>query len=132
MMSGSLERLRTTCRTLVGALRPGGRLLAVITHPCFRRRDYETFRYELPEDYDYWDSGTPYEVNLTPERNDGQTTITDFHWTLADYCNALIDGGSVLTRIQELPATFRDDGTPGGPPAYLALRADRLAREGSS
>ncbi|MEE4273708.1 MAG: methyltransferase domain-containing protein [Thermoanaerobaculales bacterium] len=125
MMCDSMDRLVSVSRALVGAIRPGGRLLVVLTHPCFRHRDYGTFRYELPEDYDYWRSGAAYEVQLGTESNGEEATITDHHWTLQDYCNALTDAGAAVTRLVELPAAWNDDKTPSGPPAYLALRLDR-------
>lgn len=131
MMSESKQRLWFTSRALVAALRPRGELLVVVTHPCFRRRDYGTFHYRLPDDYDYWRSGAAYEVVLTPgQRHGGQAVITDYHWTLEDYCNALIDAGSVLTHLQELPAAWSEDGSPDGPPAYLGLRLERVAGGG--
>jgi SAM-dependent methyltransferase len=124
MMCGSRQRLRDVTHALVGCLRPNGRLLVVLTHPCFRRRDYETFRYEIPGDFDYWSSGMAYDVILTPDDGHRRAVITDYHWTVSDYCNALIDSGAALTRVVELPATRDGDGTPSGPPAYLAIRAE--------
>jgi SAM-dependent methyltransferase len=125
MMCQTRDRLHTVVRSLIDALAEHGRLVAVITHPCFRRRDYGTFRYELPEDYDYWRSGVPYDVHLTPESADASAVITDHHWTLEDYCRAVTQAGAVLTGLVELPATRDEDGSPSGPPAYLALRAER-------
>ena len=125
MMCASLDRLNSVVRSLVNALADTGRLVVVVTHPCFRRRDYGTFRYELPDDFDYWRSGASYEVRLTPDSTDESAVITDYHWTLADYCRAVTDAGAVVTGLVELPASRDDDGRPSGPPAYLALRAER-------
>jgi SAM-dependent methyltransferase len=132
MMSDSLGRLRATGNALIRSVRPGGRVLVVITHPCFRRQEYETFRYETPDGYDYWRSGTPYEVVLTPETGTAETVITDYHWTLEDYCSALIGDRSVLVGLRELPATRRRDGRPEGPPAYLVLLVQSLDRAAAS
>jgi SAM-dependent methyltransferase len=126
MMSESAERLIRTGRSLVDAVRPNGRLVVVVTHPCFRQGGYETFHYDLPRDFDYWKSGSPYQVVVTPSQPDREAiAITDYHWTLGDYCDALIGHGAALTALEEVPATWRDDGTPDGPPAYLALCVDR-------
>ena len=65
-----------------------------------------------------------YDVILTPDDTDQRAVITDYHWTVSDYCNALIEAGAVLTRVVELPATRTEEGTPSGPPAYLAIRAE--------
>jgi SAM-dependent methyltransferase len=121
MMAGSRERLSSVVRALVRTLSPDGRLLAVVTHPCFRRADYGTFHYELPEGYDYWRSGRPYEVVLTPPGSDRRTVITDYHWTLSDYLEVVAGAGGCVRAARELPARRRDDGSPLGPPAYLAL-----------
>lgn len=125
MMCQTRDRLHTVVRSLVETLAKNGRLVAVITHPCFRRRDYGTFHYEMPEDFDYWQSGVPYEVHLTPQSTDTSAVITDHHWILEDYCRAITQAGAVLTGLIELPATRDEDGAPSGPPAYLALRAER-------
>lgn len=128
MMSDTRERLQAIGRALVDSLRPGGQLLVVVTHPCFRGRDYGTFHYETPENYDYWSSGTPYEVVLTPEGGSAKAVITDYHWTLDDYCRAVVGNRSAVTGLRELPATRREDGSPEGPPAYLALLVEAVDR----
>jgi SAM-dependent methyltransferase len=124
MMSATRERLTRVCERLRTALRPGGSLLAVVTHPCFRGRDYATFRYELPPDYDYWSSGRPYRAVLTPD-DEQEIAITDVHWTVQDYVTALVAGEVTLVGLRELPARRDDDGRPVGPPAYLALELHR-------
>jgi len=127
MMCATRERLQRTCAALLDALVPGGRLLAIVTHPCFRSGGYRTFHYELAGDFDYWSSGEPYEVVLTPPGSDREVEITDYHWMLEDYVAALTDGGGSVVAVRELPSQWRADGSPGGPPAYLCLlvRRDR-------
>jgi SAM-dependent methyltransferase len=131
MMCRSRQRLHATCRALVDALRPDGRLLVVLTHPCFRGRDYGTFHYELPDDYDYWSSGTAYDVVLTPDSRGDPPVITDYHWQLQDYVTAFADAGAAVTRLLELPAMRRADNHPQGPPAYLALLLGRWRKAGA-
>lgn len=121
MMAGRRQRLEAITGSLVGALEPDGRLLAVVTHPCFRRDDYGTFHYQLPDGYDYWSSGRSYEVVLTPPGSGLRTVITDTHWTLTDYVCAFVDAGGSVCGLRELAARYRDDGSPLGPPAYLAM-----------
>jgi len=125
MMCETRDRLHAVVGSLVGALADGGRVVVVVTHPCFRRRDYGTFRYDLPEDFDYWCSGVPYDVHLTPGSGDSSAIITDYHWTLEDTCRAFTERGAVLTRLVELPAARDEDGRPAGPPAYLVLCAEQ-------
>jgi len=126
MMSESVERLHQISRSLVAAVRRNGRLVVVITHPCFRGCRYETFHYDLPRDFDYWASGSPYQVVMTPQSDDvEEVAITDYHWTLHDYFEALAGSGAAVSALRELPATWREDATPNGPPAYLVLCIDR-------
>lgn len=125
MMCATRPRLESTCRALVECLRPGGRLLAVVTHPCFRSAGYPTFRYRLPEGFRYWSSGASYDVVLTPPDDDRKTTITDYHWTVEDYVNAFAEAGAGITRCREMPALWDERDGPVGPPAYLALRVER-------
>lgn len=125
MMCGSRRKLHRVCRSLVGTLAPGGLLLAVVTHPCFRTRDYGTFHYEVAEDYDYWQLGEPYRVVLTPADAEEPVVITDVHWTLEAYVEAMVGGGGVLAGLRELPARRTADGAPVGPPAYLAMMVRR-------
>lgn len=127
MMCATRERLRAVSAGLVESTRQdGGRLAVVLTHPCFRWRGFETFHYRLPDRYDYWASGTAYEVVLTPPEEPGPAAVlTDHHWTLADYVAALSAAGGVITGLQELPATPPEpDGAPG-PPAYLVVTVER-------
>lgn len=126
MMCATRQRLQRTAAALLGALSPVGRLLVIITHPCFRGGGWSTFHYEMPPDFDYWSSGEPYEVIITPPEGARAVTITDYHWMLQDYVSALADGGGSVTALRELPAERREDGRPLGPPAYLCLlvRAD--------
>jgi hypothetical protein len=136
MMCATRERLERVTASLVGALEPGGGLLTVITHPCFRNRDFGTFHYELPEGYDYWRSGAAYEVVLTPPAADEDVVITDYHWTVTDYVTAFVRAGGVVAGLRELPgrrpapAELRDRRpispcwSPGSP------GADRAADEG--
>lgn len=128
MMCATRERLERVAASLVGALEPGGGLLTVITHPCFRNRDFGTFHYELPEGYDYWRSGAAYEVVLTPPAADEDVVITDYHWTVTDYVTAFVRAGGAVAGLRELPGAPAGAGGTPGPPAYLALLVTRIAR----
>lgn len=128
MMCATRERLERVTAALVGALEPGGRLLAVITHPCFRKRDFGAFHYELPEGYDYWRSGAAYDVVLTPKAAGEDVVITDYHWTLTDYVTAFARAGGVVAGMRELPGPPSGNGGDPGPPAYLALLVTRIER----
>jgi len=122
MMCKTRQRLQRATTNLLRALRGRGRLLIVLTHPCFRRAGYATFHYEIPADYNYWSSGTPYQVVMPADDQPTDATITDHHWTLTDYVEAVRQGGGVVDALHESPAKRNADGSPSGPPAYLVLR----------
>ncbi|MDX1565268.1 MAG: methyltransferase domain-containing protein [Phycisphaeraceae bacterium] len=118
--------LDRVCERLIGALRPGAPLVVALTHPCFRNQPYGTFRYELPSDYAYLRGGTPYHVILTPEGvKRPAAELTDHHWPLGDYVEALCRPGAVIDAVEELPATGDAEYAGVEPPAYLLLRVIR-------
>jgi len=128
MMCRQRAQLHAVMRGLVHSLAPDGRLVIVVTHPAFRHTAYETFRYVLPQDYDYWTGGQAYRVVLTPGQGDEvQADFTDYHWPLRDYAQALQGAGGVIHAMEELPATRSRGGQAIGPPAYFALLASRSA-----
>jgi SAM-dependent methyltransferase len=122
MMCATRARLETAATGLVGSLASDGRLVVVITHPCFRTSPASTFHDEVPEEWSYWASATPYDVVLHPDASEAQTAvITDYHWTVEDVVRALVMAGGVIRDLRELPAAYDKDGQPDGEPAYLVL-----------
>ncbi len=76
------------------SLKPGGLLVASVTHPCFRDRKFATYRTDF-EANDYMAEGTPFRVAVG--RDDNEVEITDFHWSLtAMFAQAREVGFSVL------------------------------------
>jgi SAM-dependent methyltransferase len=68
-----------TLSRLARALRPGGLMIASVTHPCFRDRKFATYR----TDFDmarYMDNGTPFQVVVG--RPGAEVPVTDTHWNL--------------------------------------------------
>jgi SAM-dependent methyltransferase len=112
MMCRDRPQLHAVVRGLAGSLDADGRLLIALTHPCFRRADFGEFRNELPADFDYWDSGRAYDVVLDPDEAEASATISDTHWTLSDYLNALAEADLAVDRSRELP--LRTDGRRTG------------------
>jgi len=82
-------------------LRPGGRLVVNEYHPF--RRIWRWQAEELIQDYSYFDRG-PH----TEERDDlnvaccaGPLRSHEFHWTVSDYANAVIQAGLRLVTMRE-------------------------------
>lgn len=102
-----------TLRLLARSLAPGGRLLASITHPCFRDRRFATYRTDFDQTR-YLDNGTPFTVFVG--RPDSETPIVDTHWNLEDTLNQALEAGLHLVTVKE-----HADGPPGTLPSWLTL-----------
>jgi len=134
-----LEDIEPAFTGLARALRPGGRAVLVMMHPCFR----------IPRQSEWgWDHGkraqyrrldryaTPMTVPITthPGRDPGQQTFF-YHRPLADIVNALGAAGLGVVACEE-PLTHRQP-EPGGHsrgenraarefPVFLALKAVKV------
>ncbi len=120
------------------ALRPEGRTVLLMTHPCFR----------VPRQSGWgWDEGrklqfrrvdrylTPLPVPLKPYPGKQAGVTRSFHRPLQDYVNGLADQGLLLERMQEIPrpAARSSDGRAKAEalahqeiPLFLALRARKV------
>lgn len=81
-------------------LAPGGKLVAAVTHPCFRGQNFHSFsaNFDLS---DYFRSGKQFRVNLYDSAR--SLAIWDTHWTLSDHARQLNSAGFVIENIAELP-----------------------------
>lgn len=127
MMCENRLRLDRSIAGLIESCKPDGRVLIVLTHPCFRRAVHATYHNELPEDFEYWHSGRPYKVVLDPDVRQVETSFDDYHWTLADHAAAIHNAGGVITQMLELPGQYDVSGQAIGDPAYLVLCVQPLA-----
>lgn len=132
-----MEPLDSVLASAAWALRPGGRLVLLLTHPCFR----------VPRQSGWgWDAGrrlrfrrvdrylTPLAVPMKAYGG-GRGTTWSHHRPLAAYVNGLAGCGLLVDRMVEIP-TYRS--APEGPraraenmahreiPLFLGLRAHRL------
>ncbi len=125
MMCASRGELHRTCRGLIDSLDAEGRLIATVSHPCYRTVRYPTFHNDLPGDFDYWRSGLAYTVVMHPTDREQTARLTDHHWTLSDYADAVAAAGGAVRRLREAPARYDAAGRPATPPAYLLLDIHR-------
>lgn len=133
-----MNPLSDILRSAAWALKPGGKLVIVMTHPCFR----------VPRQSGWgWDEGrkltyrrvdryiTPLAVPVRPVSKDGGA-ITSFHRPIQDYVNGLAQLGMFIDRVVEIPPDAKivsqrkkkRFGTPRHPvnveiPVFLCLRA---------
>jgi len=121
------------------ALKPGGRLVIMMTHPCFR----------IPRQSGWnWDEGrklryrridrylTPLSVPMKAYPGEQRGTTISFHRPLEQYVNGLAACGLLVDSMQEIPmhnqeaATKADTRADAEIPLFLALRARKLASSG--
>jgi 2-polyprenyl-3-methyl-5-hydroxy-6-metoxy-1,4-benzoquinol methylase len=115
-----IDDLDGTLNTLAGALRPGGRFVFSILHPCFSGGGEVGGSW--PHDGTYRDEGwwRPADVASTLRRQVGTN-----HRTLSTYLSSLLAHGFQLSALEEPdpPAAWRE-GQPGAfrQPAFLVAK----------
>ncbi len=90
-----LDCLRSAYRLLAER----GKFIASVTHPCFRDRQFSTFRTSF-DMTNYGLNGTSFQVTIFDERKN--LTITDYHWNLSEMSRQLKQSGFVIDEIVEL------------------------------
>ena len=121
----NMDPLRAVLRSAAWALKTGGRLVMLLTHPCFR----------VPRQSGWgWDEGrklqyrrvdrylTPLSVPKKPYRGHQKGVTLDFHRPLQDYVNGLADCGLAIDCIIEIPT---HKACASGPRARAANAANR-------
>lgn len=128
------------CANLARALKPGGRAVLVMMHPCFRIPRVSHWGWDADQKIQFrrLDSyRTPLEIPITthPGKDTGERTAFH-HRTLADLLTALGQGGLAVTACEELYSHRRSQAT--GPfskaehraaqefPLFLAVKAVRM------
>lgn len=133
-----MDPLADVLRCAAWALRGGGRVVMVMTHPCFRVPRLSGWGWDDSRRMPYRRVDrylTALPVPMTTDGRAGRTT-TRFHRPLQEYVNGLAAHGFLVDRLQEIPTA--PDGTVGQRaraealalqefPVFLGLRARRLA-----
>ena len=121
------------------ALRPGGRLVMVFMHPCFRipRKTHWGWDADQKIQYRRLDSySSPLEIPITTHPGKGTGEQTHFHHRpLADLLTAVGKGGLAVTACEELHSHRRSQSGPFSKaehkaaeefPLFIALKAVKL------
>jgi SAM-dependent methyltransferase len=102
-----MDPLQPAVRTAERALKPGGRLVLLLTHPAFRVPRQSGWGWDERRKLVYRRVDrylTPLPVPLKPlPGGDGRTTRS-FHRPIEDYVNSLSDAGLLTDRMEEVPA----------------------------
>jgi len=85
------------------ALKNGGNLVVVITHPCFLQYPFGHYYTSLNHDnFNYLENTTEYKVFMKqPDKS--PVVFTDFNWKLSTIINELIKAGFSITKMIEHP-----------------------------
>lgn len=121
MMVNRRQRLRRIMVGLLQSLNLSGRLVLVVTHPMFRESRHRSFWNELPHGFSYRSPGTPYKVVFPARSRETRLVITDYHWRVRDYCEAIRDAGGRICDLSEVPGDADSDGKALSDPAYLIM-----------
>ncbi len=95
---GVLKRLRAALK------KDSGTLIITNSHPCFLQYEFTSFKTDLnPENYNYFNTGSPYQVSIKQPGKNSFVTFTDYQWKLSDWINTAIKCGFTLQEILEIP-----------------------------
>lgn len=102
-----MHPMQHALQNAIRMLRPGGRIVLLLTHPCFR----------IPRQSGWgWDGGrklqyrridqylSPLQVPMQPHQGSGGITRS-YHWPLSSYVTELANQGMVIDQLRELPMT---------------------------
>lgn len=120
----NMHHLATVCRSAASVLKPGGRMLWVMNHPCFRipRQTSWGFDEERKIQYRRIDAyGSPMSIPILmhPGRKDSESTVS-FHLSLTDLMAPALAAGFVLSGFEEW---ISDKESQPGPRARAENRA---------
>jgi hypothetical protein len=81
-------------------LRADGRLVASVTHPCFRTCRFSNYFTDF-NNRDYFNERTLFNVTIYDEKR--ELHIVDAHWNLTAMSSQLTETGFVMENLYELP-----------------------------
>jgi SAM-dependent methyltransferase len=96
----SQEACLNTLTEIGSLLRSNGRLIASVTHPCFRTCKFSDYSTDF-DNRDYFSDGTLFNVTIFDEKR--ELHIVDTHWNLAAMSSQLHESGFVIENLHELP-----------------------------
>ena len=89
-----------TLSEIARLLRSDGRLIASVTHPCFRTCKFLDYCTDF-DNRDYFTDGTLF--NVTIRNGKGGLDLVDTHWNLTAMSSQLSESGFVVENLYEMP-----------------------------
>src|SRR5207248_5908549 len=96
MCLASREACLNTLSNIARPLRSNGRLIASVTHPCFRSCKFSDYFTDF-NNRDYFNDGTLFNVTIGERKR--ELHIVDTHWSLTAMCSQLNDSGFVIENL---------------------------------
>jgi SAM-dependent methyltransferase len=96
----SREACLNTLSEIARLLHSNGRLIASVTHPCFRTCKFSHYSTDFNE-RDYFNDGTLFNVTIHDGKH--ELHIVDTHWSLTAMSSQLRESGFVIENFYELP-----------------------------
>ena len=96
----SREACLDTLSEIARLLRSNGRLIASVTHPCFRTCEFSNYFTDF-NNRDYFNDDTLFNVTIHDEKR--ELHIVDTHWSLTAMSSQLNESGFVIENLYELP-----------------------------
>lgn len=89
-----------TLAEIARLLRSNGRLIASVTHPCFRTCKFSNYFTDF-NNRDYFNDGALFNVTIYDGKR--ELRIVDTHWSLTAMSSQLNESGFVIENLYELP-----------------------------
>jgi SAM-dependent methyltransferase len=111
-----------TLKKIARLLRSNGRLVASVTHPCFRTCKFSGYSTDF-DNRDYFNDGTLFNVTIKDGKR--ELHIVDTHWSLTAMSSQLNESGFVIENLYELPRSTDASSQPDAS-LWLVIVARKL------
>jgi len=118
----SREACLDTLTKIARLLRSNGRLIASVTHPCFRMCEFSNYSTDF-NNRDYFNDGTLFDVTISDGKR--ELHIVDTHWSLTEMSSQLNESGFVIENLYELPRSTNGSSEPDAS-LWLVIVARKL------
>ena len=118
----SREACLDTLSEIARLLRSNGRLIASVTHPCFRTCEFSNYFTDF-NNRDYFNDDTLFNVTIHDEKR--ELHIVDTHWSLTAMSSQLNESGFVIENLYELPRPTSGSSQPDAS-LWLVIVARKL------
>ena len=118
----SREACLDTLKEIARLLRSNGRLVASVTHPCFRTCNFSGYSTDF-NNRDYFNDGTLFNITISDGRH--ELHIVDTHWSFTAMSSQLKESGFVIENLYELPRSTSESSQPDAS-LWLVIVARKL------